>query len=72
MESVEWVRKAAEQEIAAAQNRLGVCCSEGIGMEADEVQAVGWFRKAAEQGLAAIFGLAWEMALSSVLLPAFG
>ena len=40
-------RKAAEWR---AQNNLGHCYAEGIGVEQDHAQAVLWYRKAAEQG----------------------
>ncbi len=45
-----WYRKAAEQGHAAAQNNLGECYAEGVGVEKDPAQAVVWYRKAAEQG----------------------
>ena len=52
-EAVEWYRKAAAQGHAAAQYNLGVCYSEGWGVEEDKSEAVEWHRKAADQGHAA-------------------
>ena len=48
-EAVRWWRKAAEQNIAAAQNNLSACYRYGMGVEIDEMEAVKWTRKAAEQ-----------------------
>ena len=53
MEAVKWLRKAAEQNDAAAQYNLGVCYYDGDGVAKDYVEAVKWFRKAAEQNYAA-------------------
>ena len=50
--AVEYYRKAAEQNYAAAQNSLGNIYADGQGVLADDEQAVAWYRKAAEQGLA--------------------
>ena len=50
--AVEYYRKAAEQNYAAAQNSLGYAYANGQGIPADDRQAVAWYRKAAEQGLA--------------------
>ena len=49
-EAVKWYRKAAEQGIANAQFRLGVCYEDGMGVVKDEAEAMKWWRKAAEQG----------------------
>ena len=49
-EAVRWVRKAAEQNFAPAQNCLGVCYHDGLGLTINYEKAVKWFRKAAEQG----------------------
>ena len=51
--AVEYYRKAAEQNYAAAQNSLGYAYANGQGVLADDQQALAWYRKAAEQGLAA-------------------
>ena len=49
-EAARWLRLAAEQGHAEAQNRLGFCYGRGEGVPADPVEAVRWFRMAAEQG----------------------
>ena len=49
MEAAKWVRKAAEQNDAMAQDNLGVFYRDGVGVPKDELTAVGWFRKAAER-----------------------
>ena len=43
---------AAEQGHAPAQCNLGVCCLNGIGMEADAPQGVEWLERAAAQDFA--------------------
>ena len=48
-EAVKWFTKAAEQNLALAQNNLGICYEYGEGVAKDAVEAVKWFRKAAEQ-----------------------
>jgi TPR repeat protein len=62
-EAVTWIRKAAEQGFALAQNTLGARYQTGKGVAQDHAEAVKWFRKAAEQGnadaqnnLGAIYG----------------
>jgi len=45
-----WFRKAAEQGDSRAQLYLGLCYSNGTGVEKDYAEAVNWVRKAAEQG----------------------
>ena len=47
-----WFRKAADLGDSLAQYNLGVCYSNGQGVEKDETRAFFWFQKAAEQGLA--------------------
>ncbi len=42
-------RKAAEQNNATAQFKLGLCYEKGLGIEKDKKTAVHWYRKAAEQ-----------------------
>ncbi len=50
-EAVKWYHKAAEQEHAEAQLRLGISYYSGRGsVPKNEAEAVKWFRKAAEQG----------------------
>lgn len=48
--AVNWLRKAAEQGNAAAQNNLGCCYDSGQGVEQNYIEAVQWFMKAVEQG----------------------
>lgn len=45
-----WFGKAAEQNYAEAQNRLGSMFHNGIGVKQDDEQALIWYRRAAEQG----------------------
>jgi TPR repeat protein len=52
-EAVNWLRKAAAQNVAAAQYNLGACYANGLGVTNDQVEAVRWIRKAAEQNHAA-------------------
>ena len=49
-ESIEELRKKAEQGDAEAQYNLGGACKCGSGVPKDKVQSVNWYRKAAEQG----------------------
>jgi hypothetical protein len=53
-ESIEWIRKSADQGFAQAEYILGVAYTKGdLGLlPKDEAEAVKWYRKAAEQGLA--------------------
>ena len=46
-------RVRADQGDAEAAMYLGYAYSRGLGVTADDGQAVGWYRRAAEQGLAA-------------------
>ena len=48
--AVKWYRKAAEQDHADAQTKLGVCYFSGEGVAKDFAEAAKWYRKAAEQG----------------------
>jgi TPR repeat protein len=50
--ALEYYRKAAEQNYAAAQNSLGYAYAHGQGVPADDQQAIAWYRKAADQGSA--------------------
>ena len=52
MEAVKWFRKAAAQNLAAAQYILGDCYDKGYGVAQDDTEAVKWYRKAAEQNCA--------------------
>jgi len=47
---VKWVRRAAEQWDAGAQNNLGFMYYKGRGVPQDDAEAVKWYRRAAEQG----------------------
>jgi TPR repeat protein len=51
-EAVKWFRKAAGQNLPAAQYNLGVCYERGAGVVRDCAEAVMWYRKAAEQNYA--------------------
>ncbi|GFO55676.1 hypothetical protein GMSM_26830 [Geomonas sp. Red276] len=44
------VKQRAEQGDAAAQSKLGVLYSSGVGMRMDKKEAVKWYQKAADQG----------------------
>jgi TPR repeat protein len=48
-EALSWMRKAAEQGLAAAQCALGTLHQHGHGVEPDRGEALRWFRKAAAQ-----------------------
>ena len=50
LERVELYQQAAEQGHADAQNKLGHCYQNGIGIEKDVKKAVELYQKAAEQG----------------------
>lgn len=45
-----WFRKAAEQNNADAQYRLGACYANGMGVARNQVEALKWIRKSAAQG----------------------
>lgn len=49
-EAVKWYRKAAAQEHADAQQALGRCHANAIGVTKNFMEAAAWYRKAAEQG----------------------
>ena len=49
-EAVKWLRKAAEQNDAAAQLDLGVCYTNGEGVAKDYVEAYKWRLLAARHG----------------------
>jgi TPR repeat protein len=49
-EAVTWIRKAAEQGFALAQNTLAAWYKVGKGVAQDHAEAAKWFRRAAEQG----------------------
>ena len=42
VEAVKWYRKAAEQNVAVAQNNLGDCYYNGEGVAKDWVEAYQW------------------------------
>jgi TPR repeat protein len=50
-EAVKWLRMAADQGDAGAQNNLGVLYMEGDGVKQGFKEAAKLFRKAAEQGI---------------------
>lgn len=50
VQAVEHFRKAAEQNHAAAQNDLGFCYQNGLGVNKDYYKAFYWYSKSAEQG----------------------
>jgi len=53
VETGKWLRKAAEQGLACAQDVLGHLYHDGKwGVPQDLVEAVKWYRRAAEQGFA--------------------
>ena len=47
-EALKWYKRAAEGDLADAENELGVHYRDGDGIEQNYVQAAHWFRKAAE------------------------
>jgi len=47
-----WLKKAAEQGYAKAENNLGNMYANGLGVPQDYNKAVYWYKKAAEQGYA--------------------
>lgn len=50
--ALELYQRAAEQNYAAAQFKLGELFENGKGVDADKAQAIEWYRKASAQGLA--------------------
>ena len=46
-EAVKWFRKAAEQEYADAQWKLGAMHFHGVGVSKNDIEAMKWYRKAA-------------------------
>ena len=56
--AVKWMRKAAREGVAKAQNQLGVLYEKGLGVQKSQKQSVNWYRRAAEQGHpAALFNM---------------
>ncbi len=49
-QAVYWLRKAADQGVAAAELELGTCYSLGEGVSVDIKQALYWYHRAADQG----------------------
>jgi len=45
-----WLKKAADQGLAEAENRLGVCYQNGQGVPKSYTKAYYWYKKAATQG----------------------
>ena len=63
VEAAKWYRKAAEQEDAEAQARLGHMYQWGTGVPKDDVEAIKWYWKAARQGhreAQQVMGFAYE------------
>ena len=52
VEAVKLFYKGAEAGDAAAQNGLGFCYENGLGVVQDYAETVKWYRSAAEQGFA--------------------
>jgi TPR repeat protein len=52
-QAVEWFRRAAAQQYAAAEFQLGQLYDFGLGVSQDDREALAWYRKAAEHGSAA-------------------
>jgi hypothetical protein len=50
VEAVKWFRRAAEQNLAAAQSNLGICYERGDGVAKYELEALKWYLLAAAQG----------------------
>jgi TPR repeat protein len=48
--AAEWLRRAAEHGLAAAQNNLGVLLGDGAGVEKNAKEALLWLRKAFDGG----------------------
>ncbi len=48
--AAKWMRKAADQKLAAGENGLGLMYELGLGVPEDRDVAMDWVRKAAEQG----------------------
>ena len=44
-----WIKRAAEQAHAQAENDIGCCLQNGIGIQPDAQEAVRWYRKSAAQ-----------------------
>ena len=49
-EAAKWIRKAADQGLAAGQFGLGSMYAHGRGVPRSETEAATWYRKAADQG----------------------
>ncbi|MCE0496526.1 MAG: DUF3592 domain-containing protein [Methylacidiphilales bacterium] len=68
-EAAKWLRKAADQGNADAENMLGQLYAGGKGVDKDLVQAVAWLQKAADQGephACASLGYAYEKGLGGL------
>ena len=49
-QAIEWFRKAAAQQYAAAEFQMGQLYDFGLGLSQDDREALAWYRKAAEHG----------------------
>ena len=62
-QTVDELKRNAEQGDADAQNDLGICYENGVGVPQNYTEAVKWYRKSAEQGNATAqnnLGLCYE------------
>ena len=50
-QTVDELKRNAEQGDATAQNNLGFCYEDGRGVSKDLNEAIEWYRKAAQQGI---------------------
>src|SRR5258708_6463064 len=50
--ALEWFRRAAEQNYAEAESKIGFCYSNAKGVVKDDAESVRWYRRASEHGLA--------------------
>lgn len=69
VEGVKWIRKAAEQNYAPAQTKMGICYENGYGVETNVTEAVKWFCKAAEQNCLQAECCLGNCCLSGIGLP---
>src|SRR6188474_3085696 len=49
-QGIDWIRKAAAQQHAAAEYQMGQVSDFGFGAAQDDREALAWYRKAAEHG----------------------
>ena len=63
-QAVEWYRKAAAKDYAAAMYNLGVMYANGQGVAQSDAQAIEWYGKAARAGHEKAKNLLRKMGLS--------